>query len=494
MGWTNPPVRWAEFERVLSGKRPESMPGDGNDSPAWTRRRDRYTPPSEIQLRAGDDPCDPARVPYAELHCHSNFSFLDGASHPEELVEVAAALGLDAIALTDHDGMYGVVRFAEAARQLGVRTVFGTELSFGLSAPQQGVADPEGDHLVLLARRSEGYRRLCRAITAGHQLDKPQDERSAEKGRPVYDIEQVAAEVGEHCVVLTGCRKGAVRRALATQGAAAAAAELRRLVELFGEGSVFVELTDHGLPQDGEYNDLLVDVAATVGLPIVATTAAHYATPGRGRIAAALAAIRARRGLEDMDGWLPPAGTAYLRSGEEMARGYARYPDAVRRAALLGVECSFQLDLVQPELPKFDTPSGCTEAAYLRELVHRGAIHCYGSLAENPRAFMQLRHELEVIEELGFPGYFLIVWNIVDFCRREEILCQGRGSAANSAVCYALGITKVDAVRWNLLFERFLAPERDGYPDIDLDIESDRREEVIQYVYRKYGRLCSAQV
>jgi error-prone DNA polymerase len=495
MGWNNPPVPWKELERTLSGEPPL---GDGNDSPAWARHRDGYFRPADLaDLRGDDHAGSRVRVPYAELHCHSNFSFLDGASHPEELVEEAARLGLDAIALTDHDGMYGVVRFAEAAKELGVRTVFGTELSFGLSAPQNGIADPEGEHLLLLARGQDGYASLCRAITrgqlAGHDRDLLVEQR-AEKGRPIYELDAVAEEVSGKCVVLTGCRKGAVRRALLTSGKAAAAERLRDLVDLFGHDGVFVELTDNGQPTDSTHNDVLAAMAAEFGLPTVATNAAHYATPERGRLAAALAAIRARRGLDEMEGWLPAAGMAYLRSGDEMADLFRRYPGAVQRAALLGMECAFDLHLVAPELPPFNVPDGHTEVSYLRELTYLGAAGKYSDHEEKDKAYQQIAHELEIIEKLGFPGYFLIVSDIVEFCWRSNILCQGRGSAANSAVCYALGITKVDSVRWKLLFERFLAPDRDGYPDIDLDIESDRREEVIQYVYGKYGRLCTAQV
>ncbi|GAB3506525.1 error-prone DNA polymerase [Amycolatopsis cihanbeyliensis] len=498
MGWNNPPIPWWELERTLSGRPPAEGSGDGGDSPAWTRRREDYLPPADLRsLRGADDGGSGARVPYAELHCHSNFSFLDGASHPEELVEEASRLELDAVAITDHDGMYGVVRFAEAARDLGVRTVFGTELSLGLSGPQNGVADPEGEHLLLLAKDATGYAGLCRATTAGqlagHREVAP-GERRAEKGRPVYDLESVAAEVYDRCAVLTGCRKGGVRRALAERGLSAAEARLRQLTDLFGRDNVFVELTDHGLPEDGERNDALAELAARIGLATVATNAVHYATPERGRLAGAMAAIRARRGLDEMAGWLPAAGAAHLRSGAEMAARFARYPGAVQRAALLGIECAFDLKLVAPELPPFDVEQGHTEASYLRKQVYLGAARHYGHAEDRPEAYRQIAHELAIIERLGFPGYFLIVWDIVRFCEQNDILCQGRGSAANSAVCFALGITKVDSVKWNLLFERFLAPERDGYPDIDLDIESDRREDAIQYVYRKYGRLRAAQV
>ncbi|HVV25074.1 MAG TPA: error-prone DNA polymerase [Pseudonocardiaceae bacterium] len=495
MGWNNPPVRWSELERVLSGRPPQPGSGDGGDSPAWTRKRTDYESTPDARPQAGDV-VDGPRVPYAEVHCHSNFSFLDGASHPEELVEQAARLGIDAIALTDHDGMYGAVRFAEAAKELGVRTAYGAELSFGLPEPQNGVPDPLGDHLVLLARGQEGYHRLCRTITTGHLGYTPDlpETRDTEKGRPVYDIDQVVADVAGHCAVLTGCRKGPVRRALAEEGAWAAANELRTLTEMFGHDNVYVELIDHGLPEDTERNDILAGIAADLHLPTIASNAVHYSHPARGRVAAALAAVRARRSLSEMDGWLPPAPMAYLRSGEDMAQRFRRYPGAVQRSAILGTECSFELSLVAPDLPPFPVPPGHTERSFLRQLVFERAGVQFGSEADNPAAYRQIRHELAVIEKLRFPGYFLIVWDIVRFCHGRGILCQGRGSAANSAVCFALGITNVDAVQHGLLFERFLSPERDGYPDIDLDIESDRREEAIQYVFQRHGRLRAAQV
>jgi error-prone DNA polymerase len=487
MGWNNPDVRWSELEAALSGRPRDggSLAGgpeaDGGDSPAWSRKRGPYTPPQQLS-RPG------SHVPYAELHCHSNFSFLDGASHPEELVEEAARLGLDAIALTDHDGMYGVVRFAEAAAELGVRTVFGSELSVGLTAAQNGVADPEGSHLLLLARDPDGYRALCRTISTA-QL------RGQEKGRPVYDFDEIVADTAGQVLVLTGCRKGTVRQALRTGGRDAAGKELRGLVERFGADHVAVELTYAGLPTDTELNDALAELARDTGLPTVASTAAHYATARRFPLATALAAVRARRSLDEMDGWLPPAGTAHLRSGAEMASRFdARHPGAVATAAEIGAVCAFPIDLVRPELPPFPVPPGHTEESWLWELVRRGMAQRYGSHAEAAEALETVHREFEIIRLRDFAGYFLIVHDIVEFCRKSDILCQGRGSAANSAVCFALGITNVDAVRHGLLFERFLSPAREGYPDIDLDIESGRREEAIQYVYETYGRGCAAQV
>ncbi len=462
---------------------PPAPVGDGGDSPAWSRRRAPYRPPALPR------PVPSETVPYAELHCHSAFSFLDGASQPEDLVEEAVRLGLSALALTDHDGLYGIVRFAEAAREVGLRTVFGAEISLGALGARAGETDPGGEHLLVLARDPEGYRRLSRLLSDAHLA-------GGEKGRLVADLESCARAAGGHWQVLTGCRKGTVPRALARDGTAAAGAALAGLAELFGPDNVAVEITDHSHPLDAARNDALAELARAAGLPLVATGNVHYAAPGAARLAAAMAAVRARRGLEEMDGWLPAAGTAHLRSGAEMASRFIRYPGAVEQAARIGARCSFDLRLVAPRLPDFPVPPGHTEASWLRLLTMQGAARRYGPTGRErvAGAYDQLAHELAMIEQLGFPGYFLIVHDIVEFCRRHRILCQGRGSAANSAVCYALGITGVDAVSFGLLFERFLAPERDGPPDIDLDIESGRREEVIQYVYRRYGRDRAAQV
>jgi error-prone DNA polymerase len=561
MGFNNPKMPWGELERRLSGRRPEAYAaepadgaeppdaarhdavgpadvagpadaarppdaagptdladlgpppgrngrpfvvdplagdgdGDGGDSPAWSRKRQPYAAPRLMRRRS--------TVEYAELHCHTNFSFLDGASHPEELAEEAVRQGLGALAVTDHDGLYGVVRFAEAAHELGLPTIFGAELSLGPqnsgsgaggrptrggAGPRTGEPDPAGRHLLALARGPQGYARLARTIGLA-QL------RGGEKGRPVYgELEEVARELAGHVMVLTGCRKGHVPAALRTGGEAAARRELSRLVELFGAEHVAVELSHHGDPTDDERNDALDALAAGAGLPTVATNNVHYATPARRRLATALAAVRARRSLDEIDGWLPAAGTAHLRGGPEMAARFAAFPEAVARAGRLGAELAFDLHLVAPKLPDYPVPEpGYGEMDWLRRLTLDGARRRYGPPEGHPKAYAQITHELKMIEELNFPGYFLVVYDIVTFCHQNRIYCQGRGSAANSAVCYALGITNVDPVDYGLLFERFLAPERDGPPDIDVDIESDRREEVIQHVYRTYGREHTAQV
>jgi error-prone DNA polymerase len=426
------------------------------------------------------------------------------------LVEEAARLGLEALAITDHDGMYGVVRFAEAARAVGMPTIFGAEMSLGLSRPQNGLPDPEGNHLLILSRDPVGYTRLCRALSVAHL-------RGGGKGKPSVDLETLAAigagalpdlgaspvTVGaaaagscEHWVVLTGCRKGAVPAALVEHGPSRARAEMEHLQRLFGRDNVIIEIWDHGDPLDSARNDGLARLADLVGSEVVATNVVHYHRPGRRRLATALAAVRARRSLDEIDGWLPAAAAAHLRSGVEQARRFSRYPGVVERAAAVGAECAFDLSLVAPRLPPWPVPPQHTEMSWLRHLTEEGGARRYGPRRHsgNQRAWAQIDHELDMIDRLGFAGYFLVVWDIVEFCRSHDILCQGRGSAANSAVCYALGITNADAVGLGLLFERFLSPERDGPPDIDVDIESGRREEAIQYVYRRYGRGCAAQV
>lgn len=497
MGFDNPVVPWREVERRLSwssgGPTPTPTPTP-TPIPTWHG----YSTPRDLELT----PAPVGAVPWVELHCHSAYSFLDGASEPDQLVAEASRLGLEAIAVTDHDGMYGAARLAEAAtwaaqHGASIGTVFGAELSLGLTVRQNGVSDPVGEHLLVLARDQQGYGRLAGAISAA-QL-------RGTKGAPVYDRAALADAAGGHWAILTGCRKGAVPAALAAGGPRAAERALRALVEEFGREHVYVELTDHDLPLDDDRNDALYALAGEVGVAVVATNNVHYARPRDAQLAQVLAAVRARRSLDDLAGWLPVAGTAHLRSGAEMAARLARYPGAYETTVELGRACAFDLRLLAPDLPPRQLGEGHTDASWLRHEVATGAARRYGPDYDDDRirrgkkplrakAFAQIEHELGVIERLGFPGYFLIVHEIMQFCRDNGILAQGRGSAANSAVCYALGITAVDPIEHELLFERFLSDARTGPPDIDVDIANDRREEVIQHVYLRYGRERAAMV
>jgi error-prone DNA polymerase len=478
---------------------PERQPGK---SGPWPERKIR-PPRPEVVARRRPKAGEPA---YAELHCHTNFSFLDGASHPEDLVAEAARLGLSALAVTDHDGFYGAVRFSGVARELGLPTVFGAELTLGSPRSpkgvvgQSGVPDPEGEHLVVLAEGRVGYARLARAASEAQMRGSKGEprlslEELAEASRAAVHLRPDPGSGNDSWFVLTGCRKGTVPKALVDHGPAAAERELHRLVDAFGRERVLVELWDHGDPLDRSRNDALATLAARTGVNIVATNNVHYATTKERPLATALAAIRARRPLDALDGWLPATAGAHLRSPAEQARRFARWPGAVERTTEIAQACAFDLAMAAPHLPDFPVPPGHDEMSWLRELAWAGADYRYPPRhPKHEEARRRIAGELDLIEELGFAGYFLLVHDLVEFCRRENLYCQGRGSAANSAVCYALGITKADAVGLGLLFERFLSPERDGPPDIDLDIEHERREEAIQYVYRRYGRDRAAQV
>ena len=318
MGWDNPEIPWRELERRLSG-RPQApfaklrseLHGDGGDSPAWSRKREAYEP-AELTRPT-------VTVPYGELHAHSSFSFLDGASDPTELVEEAVRLGLESLTLTDHDGVYGIVRFAEAANEYGLASGYGAELSLDVAPPitqaerdiavRVGVPDPPGTHLLALARDPQGYARLSRVIGRAHL-------RGGAKGRPAYDeLPDIAAEADGHWLVLTGCRKGSVRRALDRGGESAARIALARLVDLFGRDNVVVELTHDLDPLADERHEVLAALADELRLDLVATTAAHYHGPPRRPLATAMAAVRARSTLDDLDGWLPSWSGHHLRSG-----------------------------------------------------------------------------------------------------------------------------------------------------------------------------------
>lgn len=421
-------------------------------------------------------------VEYAELHAHSAFSFLDGVSLPERLVAEAVRLGLSGLALTDHDGFHGAARFAEAAEGTGMPTIFGSELTL------RGDTD---QHLLVLARGQAGYHRLAGAITEAHLM-------GGAKHEPRYDLDDLADRANGDWLILTGCRRGSVRSML-PEGRIPTDDDIRLagwalgdLVERFGHDNVVVELTHRGLPLDDVHNDVLARLAAERALPIVATGNVHYAGVAEYPLATAFAALGSRRSLDDADGFLSPGPVSRLRSPDEMARLFARYPGAVETSVDIARDCAFELKKATPHLPSFDLPNGQTPMGKLREIVAEAAPRKYPDAPTSTTE--RIERELTVIDELDFPGYFLIVHDIVQFARSRGILCQGRGSAANSAICYLLDITAVDSIYYGLPFERFLSAMRDEPPDIDVDFDTDRREEVIQYVFEKYGRRNAAQV
>ncbi len=432
-----------------------------------------------------------AALTYAELHAHSYFSFLDGRVEPEELVGQAARYGLSAIALTDHNGLYGIPRFLAAAKAQSVTPLVGAEISLGADGVRVGVADPLGNHLIVLATSIEGYRALSRVISQGHRA-------GGEKGRFVLSTDELAAAAPQEggWMVLTGCRKGPLSRTLIADGPSAVDRKLAQLSEMFGRDRVVVECFNNGDPVDAVRNEVFVSAAVRASMRAVATQDVHALSAAGQRSAGVVGAVRANLTLAEMDGYLWGAGAPIMLPPKLHYQRFARFPGLLETTIEVARECYFPVSLIAPGLPRSLAPAGYSDISWLRRLVFDRAPLRYGARTSEsvPGAYRQLEYELAIVEELGFAGYFLVVSDIVDFCRGHNIYCQGRGSAANSAICYALGITNADPVALGLLFERFLSPERDGPPDIDVDIESGRREEAIQYVYTRYGREHAAQV
>jgi|SRR5579872_3041877 len=410
---------------------------------------------------------------YAELHAHSNFTLLEGGSHPEELIARACELGHAAIALTDRDGLYGAVRFAQAGRDDGVEAIVGAELTM-----------EDATHLVVLVTDKAGYGNLSRLISRA-RLDRP-------RGKPATTYPTLA-QYARGLIALSGCGQGGVPAAL-ERGDMRAASELAtRLRDIFGWGNFWIELQRHLLPDDGPRIRALVSLAQMLEIGIVATGGVHYARAEHRPLADVLSCIRLKTTLDQAGTRLRPNGEYYLRSPEEMLRWFAEHPRAVHNSVAIAQRCGFRLGKLENEFPDFALPVGETAFSYLYKLVHEGVQRRYQPVTSEVSA--QIAHELGVIERLGLAGYFLIVWDMVRFAREHNILVQGRGSAANSAVCYALGITSVDPVGLKLLFERFLSEERDEPPDIDLDTPSgDQREQLIQYIYERYGREHAGMV
>ncbi len=413
---------------------------------------------------------------YAELHCRSAYSFLRGANQPADLVARARDVGLTGLALTDIDGLYGVVQHAQAARTHGVNAIFGAEVTI-----------TGGHRLVVICRNQRDYSHLSRTLAYAHL--------AATKDTPMQ-VALTDLAAGGQFLILTGAGEGAEIPQLMARGQTEQAQRrLAQLQELFGRDNVAVEITLPGHPEDHRHASTLVELAAVRNAPVVATGNVDCACPSDFPVLTAQWANHRRTSLAAADPYLP-ASPAYIRTPQQVAHRFKRYPAAIDAAVQLAADCTFDFSLLAPELPDFPVPPGHSESTWLRELTYRGAYERYGppDAEKAAGAYATIERELAIIEQLGFPGYFLIVHDIVQFCQREQILCQGRGSAANSAVCFALGITAVDAVRHRMLFERFLSPGRSGPPDIDIDVESGRREEVIQYVYQRYGRTHAALV
>jgi error-prone DNA polymerase len=431
---------------------------------------------------------------YAELHAWSNFTFLEGSSHPEELVEAAAAAGLAGIALTDRDGLYGAVRFAKAAKERKLQAICGVELTIETAGMEpirpSRPARPAHEvptltpRIVLLVENERGYANLCELISLAQLRGRKRDSRT--------QLDDFSGRT-EGLIALSGGGNGLIERALRERDDEAAFAIGARLRDLF-PGGFYLELQHHLRPEDGALVQALVDLAQRLGVPYVATNGVAYVDRADAQLCDVLTCVKYKSTLATAGTLLRPNAEYALKTPEQMARLFGAYPLALANSVAVAERCTFRLEKLAGQFPYFPVPEGeSSHHSYLRTLVYDGAKKRYG-WPVSPKVERQLEYELGIIARMQLSGYFLVVWDISRAAREMHVLGQGRGSAANSAVCYALGITAVDPVAGELLFERFLSEERNEIPDIDIDFAHQDREKVIQYVYERYGRHHAAMV
>ena len=408
---------------------------------------------------------------YVELHARSAFSFLEGASTPEQLVSACASLGMPSMALMDREGMYGSPRFHLAMKKHGLKAHVGSEIEC-----------IEGGRLVLLVSSAEGYKNLCRLLT--------RMKLRAKKGQGAIHLDE-ACEFSKGLICLTGGDEGLLAHAFRRGSLKTAAAFLARLSGIFGKTNLYVELQRHFRREEESRNHAAIQLARLMHIPLLATNGVCHAVPEEREILDVFACLRHHRVLVNAGKLLSCNSERYLKSSQQMAALFADLPEAIANTGELASRLQYTMHDLGYQFPIYPTPNGESQIEFLRARTREGMLSRYGS--ENEKAKKQIQKELDLIQKLDLAGYFLIVWDIIRFCREKNILVQGRGSAANSAVCYALGITAVDAVGMNLLFERFLSEERGEWPDIDLDLPSgDQRERAIQYVYERYGKFGAA--
>ena len=414
---------------------------------------------------------------YIELHARSAFSFLQGASLPEELAQTAADLGYPAMALLDRDGVYGAPRFHLAAKKAGIRAHIGAEITC-----------TDGFQYPLLVESRTGYQNLCRLVT--------RMKLRAKKGEGAVALGELAEFAGG-LICLASCGEGGrggegeTQTDAGTRGRGDAAKQLQQLVDIFGRANVFAEIQRHMNREEEACNQAQIAAARRMHIPLVATNGVRYATPAQREALDVLTCVRNHVPLAAAGRLLAMNNERHLKSAAEMSRLFADLPEAIANTREISARLNFTLADLGYEFPRYPVPEGETMMSFLRQRADEGARRRYTPYHE--KAQRQIERELAMIEKLKLPGYFLIVWDLVEFCRKNGILAQGRGSAANSAVCYSLGITAVDPVSMELLFERFLSEERGEWPDIDIDLPSgDDRERVIQYIYQSYGKLGAA--
>ena len=443
---------------------------------------------------------------YVELHTRSAFSFLEGASAPEELAEVCRSYQMPAMALLDRDGVYGAARFHLAMKKLDLQAHIGAEITSLL--PHVPLSDNVAlPRVSLLCASREGYQNLCRLITRTKlrapkypaSLPRPAKRKATEdliiRSQAVASAHDLA-EFSSGLICMTGGEEGPLAYALAHGGVERAQCMLEQLVAIYGHNNVYVELQRHYNRAQESCNQAAIELARSLKLPLLATQGAQYAKPQEREVLDVFTCIRHHRHLDTAGRLLSRNSERYIKTPQEMLRLFGDLPEATANTVELSSRLGFTLNDLGYKFPNYPVPAGETMSSFLRARTMEGARAHYQRPGQSElwqRARRQIERELALIERLQLEGYFLIVWDIVRYCREQGILVQGRGSAANSAVCYSLGITAVDPIGMELLFERFLSEERGEWPDIDLDLPSgDQREQAIQYVYERYGKLGAA--
>lgn len=424
---------------------------------------------------------------FTHLHVHTEYSLLDGSSKIKEIVARAKELGMDSLAITDHGVMYGVIDFYRACKAEGIRPVLGCEVYVapGSRFQKEGSANEERYyHLVLLAENNTGYSNLMKIVSKGFT--------EGYYYKPRVDLE-VLKEYHEGIIALSACLAGEVatnlRRGFYEEGKEAAL----RLQSIFGENNFFLELQDHGIPEQRTVNQALLRMSAETGIPLVATNDVHYTLAEDEKPHDILLCIQTQKKVSDTDRMRYDGGQYYLKSPEEMETLFPYAKEALRRTKQIADRCEVEIVFGEYKLPRYDVPEGYTAKEYLHYLCEKGLAERFPDAGDDLRE--RLEYELQTIEGMGFVDYFLIVWDFIKYSRDNGIAVgPGRGSAAGSIVSYCLGITNIDPIRYNLLFERFLNPERLTMPDIDIDFCYERRQEVIDYVVRKYGKDRVVQI
>ena len=423
-------------------------------------------------------------VEFTHLHVHTEYSLLDGSAKIRELVDRAKELGMSSLAITDHGAMFGVVEFYKAAKEAGIKPIIGCEVYVANGSRfEKNSKTAAYYHLILLAENQEGYQNLIKLVSLGYT--------EGFYYKPRVDME-LLKKYHKGLIASSACLAGAVARAVLNESYEKAKEVALEYKEIFGDGNFFLELQDHGYPEQKRVNRALIKMSEETGIPLICTNDSHYIYAEDAPSHDVLLCIQTAKTVDDEDRMRYEGGQFYLKSPQEMQYLFPDHPEALENTMKIAERCNVEFVFHEMKLPEYDVPDGKTASEYLRELCFEGFKRKYN---DDPKLKERLMYEIETIESMGFVDYFLIVWDFINYAKRNNIMVgPGRGSAAGSMVSYCLDITEIDPIKYGLIFERFLNPERISMPDIDVDFCYERRQEVIDYVVEKYGEDRVAQI